>query len=280
MVERWILYTILNIVSVSIGLIAAKWATDKLKMDSIAVALGGFLTATILFSPIFISSYISEPQIFPSQSALFYLLASIGLNAAAFIFFVKALKSGELSIVGPLENMRPVFVAALGIFFVGVALVAAGAFVVHLKNNLSETFSGIIKSKVSFYMLAMAFLYGLTANVDKLALASFSPTKYTFYIILGMTAIYSAVYAKSGKPFKNIFNNWSLILGIFYAIALWAVFAAVKLVSPTIFTPVQMLRTILMAFAGFALFGEKGIKLKIIGALIMLPEKTATTGVS
>ena len=280
MVERWILYTILNIVSVSIGLIAAKWATDKLKMDSIAVALGGFLTATILFSPIFISSYISEPQIFPSQSALFYLLASIGLNAAAFIFFVKALKSGELSIVGPLENMRPVFVAALAIFllgesfqlkiFVGAALVAAGAFVVHLKNNLSETFSGIIKSKVSFYMLAMAFLYGLTANVDKLALASFSPTKYTFYIILGMTAIYSAVYAKSGKPFKNIFNNWSLILGIFYAIALWAVFAAVKLVSPTIFTQVQMLRTILMAFAGFALFGEKGIKLKIIGALIML----------
>lgn len=280
MVLDWLPFVMLNVISVSIGLTLAKWATDKLKMDSLTVSLGGMLAATVLYSPIFFSSLTAEPELFPSALASFYLLASILLNAAAFIFFMKALKSGELSIVGPLENMRPVFVALLAMLilgesfqmkiFAGAAIVAAGAFVVHLKNNFSETVNGILKSKVSFYMLTMAFLYGLTANVDKLALASFSPTKYTFYIILGMTAIYAAIYLKNKKPFRNVLNKWSVAFGILYAIALWGIFAALQLASPSIITPVQMLRTIIMAFAGLIIFGEKNIKLRILGALIML----------
>ncbi len=276
----WLPFVALNIISVSIGLTLAKYATDKLKMDSLTVSLGGMLAATALYSPIFFSSLAAEPQLFPSSQAAVYLLASIILNATAFIFFVKALKSGELSIVGPLENMRPIFVAVLAMLilgetfqikiFAGAAIVAAGAFVIHLKNNFSETVKKIAESKVSLYMLAVAFLYGLSAIFDKLALASFSPTKYTFYIILGMTTIYAAVYLKSKKPFRNVLNKWSVAFGIFYAIALWGIFTAFQLASPSAITPVQMLRTIVMAFVGFIIFGEKEIKLRILGALIML----------
>ncbi len=280
MVPEWLPYVALNIISVSIGLTLAKWATDKLKMDSLTVSLGGMLAATALYFPIFFSSLGAEPELFPSAQSTFYLLISIIINAVAFIFFIKALKSGDLSIIGPLENLRPVFVVLLAMLilgesfqtkiFAGAAIVAAGAFIVHLKNNFSETVNGIFKSKVSFYMLAMAFLYGLAVNVDKLALASFSHTKYTFYIILGMTAIYSAVYIKSKKPFKDVLNKWSVAFGILYAIALWGIFAALKLASPSIITPVQMLRTIFIALVGMIIFGEKNVKLRIIGGLIML----------
>ncbi len=277
----WIFFTLVNVFGNGTALFAYKIAFKRLKIGVYSVMFASFLFASIFYLPVFF--YISRNSLTffsSSQGVIFFLISIIG-NAFAIYLNVLAIKSGELSVVGPLENLRPFFVVLFSLVFLkeipsaavmlGTSLIVIGAMVLHFKKDFSQIYQSL-GSKVSKLMLASTALYGLVAVVDKRALEYIGPAEYAFMFLLGLSVVYAGLAIKEGGriEIQKAINKYSLIIGFLMMIGIFGIFQALKLASPNLVIPLQMTRSLYLALLGFLVFKEKGYFKKIVAALIML----------
>jgi len=275
----WIFFTLLNIFGNGTALFITKHAVKDKKLGYSGVMFVSLFFAILCYLPVFIYSFSFSPTIFSQLVGVYYLLIAMSITITAFFLYVHALALNDLSVFGPLDNIRPLFVIIFSYFLlgqqptslllVGVAFIITGALVLTLKKQFFQQVSHLHKT---FFILASTAAFGLTGVFDKKALHYMDPFKYTFFILLGVCTAYGVLYFRRHKRvYIDHFLSWKLILsGLLWAVGYIGIMTAVKLSTPNNVTPLQMSRSLYLSFLGFLFLGEKGYKRKIIAAILML----------
>ncbi|MFZ2192828.1 MAG: DMT family transporter [Candidatus Moraniibacteriota bacterium] len=253
------------------------------KIDKYVLASGIFLSATVFLLALVLIQGIPE-----IKSGFYYFLAgTVALNFIATVLYLSALEIIDLSIADPIISFTPVFLILTSFIMLrelptwggvcGIILVVFGYYILNLKKDTDGRYEkSIIKSfknRGVLYMLAVAFIYSLSSNLDKLTVRSSNPFfgSAMIYLSLGVLFIIFSIYKKKNiqVEFRNNMHKF-LLMGSFAAMSAIAINTAMlmQIVPYTIsLKRTSMLFSVLM---GVIFFKEKNIKEKIAGSAIML----------
>ena len=224
----------------------------------------------------------------PKVSGMFYLvtLINIALFFLAQILMIKSLKMSNLSVSIPMLSFTPVFLLLTSYLMLsefptlagllGVLLVVLGSYVLNIheaKQGYLESIKSIFKNKGIFYMVIVAFLYSLCANLGKIGVNLSNPAYYMFMFYLIYSILLFIVF------FKNIKSNIIVLRKNlnYFALAGFSTAASEILIGITykysIVPYIISLKRASILFSvliGVFLFKEKNFKQAIIGSAIML----------
>ncbi len=278
--NEWVFFILLHIIGYSGAQVLLKHITKSYKFDLNGIAFASLLVSVLILSPFIAYTIYQTNTISTAPEGYLFLLISIASDSAALYLVFRAVKIGELSVVGPLDTLRPIIVTILGIFilseafkiniFAAAALATIGAFIIHYKSGFSRTLENIGKSKASLLMLANSFVISISAISNKLALQFIQPHILTFFVLFGMCLVYSFIVFKNKIEIRKIFIVPVIAMGTIKLVASIGIFFAFFYISPGIAVTAQMSRSIVMALLGYFIFDEKEILKKVIGAAIML----------
>ncbi len=228
--------------------------------------------------------FIEIPQLGP----LFWtaLLVNGLLIVVATILYMKAIKHSDLSLTIPMITFTPLFLLItspllIGEFpafsgVIGVFLIVLGSYVLNIKerhNGFLAPFRALLKEKGPKLMLAVAFIYSITSNFDKIGIQNSSPIFWTIAVnIFIMLAMLPIMICKSKGCLRQIPMNYKALLpiGLFSAMALAAQMTAINLTLVAYVISVKRTGIIFGVLFGHFIFKEKGVKERLLGAAIMV----------
>lgn len=171
---------------------ALKDITSKYNLhhiDEYTAAFSMHLVQTLLLLPLIL--YFGFEAMSPRF--LWALLASSILQLGVILLYFKAIKRSELSVTVPLITLTPLFMlltspiiigefpSALGV--VGIVLIVAGTYISNISEDpkkIFAPFASLVKNQGSRYMLLVAFIWSITANLDKIGVEETSPLYWAF----------------------------------------------------------------------------------------------------
>jgi len=276
----WVLYAILAAFFRSLTDVFSKKGLRD--MDEYIVAWSLRLFALIFLLPLLFFIEI------PSIGTHFWTALIIGssLNIVTTVMYMKALKASDLSITVPLVALTPLFLLItsplmVGEFpnvfgLVGVLLIVIGSYTLKIREKnkgFFAPFKALLKENGPRYMLAVAFIWSITSNFDKIGIQNSSPLFWViainFFLAIVMIPL---VLAKSKKNMKLIpMHAKSLILiGLFSALHVSFHMLAINLTLVAYVISIKRISTVISVFFGWWLFREKGIKERLLGTAIMI----------
>ena len=276
----WLFFTLVNVFANGTVAFLFKRESKRLKITHIEIIFYSFFISVLFFTPFFIFYWLSNGISVERGGFPYFFVAQL-FGIIATIYFVKAYSIGEISIIGPLESLRPFFVVILAILFLqeiptssmilGTIFIVVGAMLLHFHKNMNLRLDSV-QLKPTLYILISTFLYGSNAIIDKKALAYIEPIAYAYFLFIALSLFFGLYLRARGRKFDiNLLKNRVIIaIGVLVVIGNVAIFLALKDASPNFVVPVQMTRSLYLAFLGFILLGEKGYIRKIIAALLML----------
>lgn len=244
-----------------------------------------FLTYFVLsIACIFFAWKIPWPQL----PADFWIYSTLGGIAGALGngFLVRALKSGDLSVLGPINSYKSVVGLIFGIILLGeipgiwglagIALIIYGSYFVLDTTEDRFTWALIRRKEIQFRLYAMVLTAIEAVFVKKVILASSVLGSFISWCWFG--AVFSFVFLMMnrirlkefrGKAGTNIYAKYLLLvicIGIMqlttnYALDHMPVGYALSLFQ---------LSTIVSVLLGHSVFREKDIRKKLIGSVIMI----------
>ena len=276
----WIFFAFLTALFRSLTDVAGKFGLKN--MDEYIVAWAfNFFALPILIPILF---FIEIPDITPG----FWLaiLVSGTLNIATAILYLKAIKLADLSLVIPLSTFTPLFllitspiiVGEFPNFFglIGVFLIVFGSYILNIKekkNGLFAPFKALVSNKGAQLMLLVAFIWSITSNFDKIGLQNSSPIFYgiaiNIFITIGITPF---VLFKSKKNIKQIPKNLKSLIpvGVFHGLMIIFHMIAISMTLVAYLISIKRTSAIISVLFGAIIFKEKGLKERILGAIIMI----------
>ncbi len=204
----------------------------------------------------------------------------------ASIFYFKAIEASDLSIAIPMLTFTPLFLLVtsplmlgefpkpLGLW--GILLIIGGSYVLNiaqLHKGYLAPFKILVKEKGPRYMLLVAFLYSVGANLDKIGVLHSSPLVWATAIntVLAI-ALGLVMLRKNNDVSQRIRSCWKylILLGAVNAVALIANMGAIQLTLVPYVIAIKRLSVFMTLFFGFLIFKEKGCRERSIGALLMI----------
>lgn len=278
----WFHFALLNVVTNGTFAFLIKRVSQKYSIGHVAINLVALSIAALTIAPFFLINLFKNQQLFTSNVGAVYMATSITIDFLAFNFWTQAISLNELSIVGPLDNLRPLFVVVFSLILLsqkptltillGILLIIAGAFTLQIQRNLSVFFKTAIHSKATLYILLATTLFALSSTIQKKTLMYVSPLTMSF---LGLTAI-SFFFAlrffknRSQPKFKTALKKELVVGGVLFGVGSFAINSAFQLASPNVVVPIQMSRSLFVAVLGFIFLHEKGYLRKMLSAIIMI----------
>lgn len=281
----WILLSILTAIAESAKDITAKIGLKK-SDDVVLSFLLRFYSIPVIALPLLFETGTEIQSGFWTN-----LLIAGTLHVFATIFYIKAIKNSELSKVAPLITFTPLFLIftspvlineyAEPIGIIGIILIVMGSYVLNIskksKHGNSSGFLSPIKAlfydKGARYMLAVALIFSITANLDKKGLMLSAPYLWIFSINLFLTIVIFAYVLVSGrkKLLKQSFTEkYTVYTGLLAGLTIVFQIYAVKLAAVSYVIGIKRSSTIMSVLAGVFIFKEKNMKVKITGSGIML----------
>lgn len=224
----------------------------------------------------------------PPLSHRFWLALCVGgsLNTVAFLLYTKAIYHSDLSITVPFVNFTPIFLLVTSPLIVqesltladagGCFLIVAGSYVLNIQARHKSILAPIRAVAIETgpkLMLVVAFLWSITANLDKVGVQNSSPlfwliAIYTF-MALGMVPV---VFSNVSHPLRQIRQHWPTLLpiGLSHAIAVSCQMIALTLTLVAHVVSIKRTSTLIAALLGHLLFQEPGIRARMTGASIMM----------
>lgn len=212
-----------------------------------------------------------------------------GLNGVLLILttymLVKALQISRLSVSLPMLSLTPLFLVILSYVmlkemptvsgFIGILLIVVGAYVVNIKNGKGffAPFKSLLKIKGSLYVIIVAFVWAITANLFKIGILSsnaiyFSALVYSF-ISLIMLPLF---FVNLNKNLNEMKQNFKMLffLGVSSAFMISASsYAMIGAIVPYVIS-LKRSSLVFSIFIGYLFFNEKDIKNALAGTVIML----------
>lgn len=276
----WLLFAFLTALFESLKDVTSKRGLQRFDEYVIAASL-------ILFQLPFLLPLYFVIEI-PELGDQFWHALIIGsiLNLVAITLYIKAIKLSDLSITVPIINFTPLFLlltspVILGEYpsplgLTGILLIVTGSYVLNIRSR-NKGFLGPVWALFSEpgprYMIVTAFIWSITANIDKIGVQNSSPVFWTIAdtIVLG-TGMALMMYIRSRDRIKEIPRNLKLLLpiGFFGAMTFLTQMIAISMTLVAYVISIKRLSTAMSVMWGHVLFNEQGIKERLAGVIIMI----------
>lgn len=279
---EWYFYALISAFFIALSTIAGKKALFKVHAMEFRTTLKVLEVPLLLLLIPFINLNIE-----PWAYIYIFLIASIAVVAG--LFWAKAIKHSEISAVGPLQNLSPIFLVILSFVLlketvtlqqgIGIAILIIGTYVLevdHKISNLKEPILKIIKTKTIHFVLISLFLYSLSAVGDKYMISSVDKITYLFWVWMFMTIISLAISSIFYNGLKDVVycikksGGMIFLAGIFSFISALAYFQALTMVMVSLLIPLKRLSTLFVTLLGGELFHDHGLKLKAVACVILI----------
>ena len=218
------------------------------------------------------------------------LLIGGGLNILAFTLYTKAIKVADLSLTVPLVTLTPLFLLVTSPIIVGewptrldaigVLLLIVGSYMLNLKASEGFTLAplqALMTNPGSRMMLGVAFLWSITSNFDKVGTLNSSSLFWGMSlfstIAVGMVplVIQRAWHQGKGLAMRELHSQAPIVIlaGVFNAIGISLQFVALTMAPVAQVVAVKRMSALISVGFGYALFGETGLRERLLGAAIM-----------
>lgn len=228
--------------------------------------------------------YLNYPQNIDSSVYWVAFLNGILMIVTTYIL-LNALQISKLSVSLPMLSLTPLFLVVLSYFmlreiptkfgFIGIILIAIGAYTVNVrdKNHLLGPFKALFKIKGSFYVIIVAFIWSITANLFKIGIVASNAIYFSLLVYFIVSVIMLPLFLfKFNEKLKGIKTNLKMLLFLGICSAFMIVFSSYAMVYAIVPYVISLKRSSLIfsIFIGYFYFNEKNIKNALIGTFIML----------
>ncbi len=249
-------------------------------IDEYVVAWSNSFFSALFLIPIL---FLGIPEIKP----MFFvgLIVSGSLNIAALVFFMKSIKSGDLSNTVPLTTLSPLLLLITSPIIVGefpsfqgilgMISIVAGAYLLNFKSTQEDflmPFKSIVKEKGSRYMMIVVLIWAITANFDKIGVVNSSPLFYSFVVQLYIgTLMLPLIYAKHKKNHAEINTNIQALIGVGFLSTLTIIchMLAISMTIVPYVISIKRTNSILSVIFGRIFFKEGFLKERLLAATLM-----------
>jgi drug/metabolite transporter (DMT)-like permease len=219
------------------------------------------------------------------------LIIGGSLNVVAFLLYIQAIKAADLSLTVPLIALTPLFMLVTSPIIVGefpgptdaigVIMIVIGSYILNLqpRNHTPRDFWAPLRSLLANpgcrKMLMVAGMWSITANMDKVGVANSSPFFWSValfaFVAAGITPI--LIWRRSSSsPLRQVWPHWRLLAlaGAFSAAAIGFQMVAITLAPVTQVIAVKRMSSLISILFGYFLFGEKNIRSRLTGGIVMI----------
>ncbi|PIN80893.1 hypothetical protein COV11_03025 [Candidatus Woesearchaeota archaeon CG10_big_fil_rev_8_21_14_0_10_30_7] len=208
-----------------------------------------------------------------------------GFNVAlTTVLYMKALKYSDLSVSVPMLTFSSLFLLftsplILGEFptyqgLFGVLLIVFGAYWVNVQTNNASFFAPfkyLLKEKGPKFMLLVAFIWSVNANIDKIGIQNSSPIFWVFSMnTFAFIFLLPFMLYQSKNCAECIKTNWKILfsIGFFVAFSFLAQATAVKLTLVAYVIAIKRASILISVLLGYFVFNEK-IRNRLPGTILM-----------
>lgn len=248
----------------------------------IIVSASYFIFVVIFLSPLipFIVDF-SEIHLITDLLAFLIFLGAV-LNLSAIYIYMKALKCGDLSLILPIRNTTPLFVAVLAVIFIaenvtlqifaGIIIIMAGSII--LTKESKSKLGGSNQIKAILYALAVAIMAAVIFTITKYSVSIISPflhvylsalissiLLFLFILFSGRTSEFMGVIKTNIVPFAGV--------GFFSTLAATSIATAASIAMASVVSAFLRIELLFGVVAGSIFFKETITKLRIIGAILI-----------
>src|SRR3989338_7015254 len=164
-------------------------------------------------TPFLYAALFAQPL--PVLGPLFWSVLAIQsfIIVIASIFYFKAIEASDLSVTIPMLTFTPLFLLVtsplmLGEFpnpagLWGILLIVIGSYVLNiaeLHKGYLAPFKALVKEKGPRYMLMVAILYSIGANIDKIGVRHSSPLAWAAALNTFLTIVFALILLRKGAP--------------------------------------------------------------------------------
>jgi uncharacterized membrane protein len=214
------------------------------------------------------------------------LLTGGTLNLITTVLYMKAIKASDLSVTVPMLTFTPLFLLLTSPIIVGefpplsgilgILLIVFGSYLLHLKEKqkgILAPFRAIITEKGPRLMLVVAFVFSITANIDKVGIQSSSVVLWAVAIhIFTIITMVPLVWVTSRSCIHQLgkYRNVLIPLGFINALKYFFQLAALQFTLVAYVISIKRTSAILCVIFGVLIFKETGIKERLTGSVIMV----------
>lgn len=224
------------------------------------------------------------------KSALIIVYIVSFLAAIGILFAAKAYRHNDISLISPLSNLRPAFVAIIAFIFLseslgykqiaGILIILVSAYILesnHHFSNIFEPLKHMIKSKYTLYFIFAMFLFSITAVLDKFVISTKITHVYTYFFLLwlflaiNLNIIHGLRYGLNDtiKYIKKA-TYLPFFVALASVLANLLMLKALSLEYVSLVIPIVLLSTLLVTLLGGKFFHEKNLVFRVIISIFML----------
>ncbi|MFB6143360.1 MAG: EamA family transporter [Halorientalis sp.] len=234
------------------------------------------LLGTVLLAPV-AAGVLATQSVSVTPAVTAGLLVAVVANVLALYAYLSAMARADLSVVSPLRQSTPLLVAVLeplalagGIgpgVVAGAAAAAVGGYVVLADRGLTSPL-GRLTEAGPLLALGTAALYAVASVAARFVVVRVPSLLFTFMLYLGMAVAFGALlWRREGTlPGRSLLAGRFLALGATTTLRSVLVFAAFSLAAAARVTVVLRVSLLVTVLAGGALFGERGVGRRLLGA--------------
>ncbi len=214
------------------------------------------------------------------------LAVGAGLNVGATFMYIRAINSDDLSLTLPLLSFTPLFLlltspilvdeSPQGILgYAGIVLIVCGSYVLGLgkEKGLIAPFKALFASPGPRWMLGVAALWSICANMDKIGVRETSPFFWAAFVQTAIGAgisVFFLVPAKNKTLRTKDSKRMLILIGLFTAIGLLSQMIAINAGIVPYVIAIKRTSIFLGVLAGGLLFREQEMGRRLAGSLCML----------
>ena len=249
-----------------------------------------FLSVYYLFNLFIVLPFIKNINTIDYRILFAIILRSIFM-VMYMTFYTKALKHMQISVVGPLTNLNPLFVLGAGFLILGelitslqilgIVVLLIGSYVLnsdgHFKN-WGAPFKKLFKSKYMSYMIYSGICYVGVSLLAKYILRDTESFTLLFYHYIFTTLIYLGITFFIYKGIDDIIEGikldgfWIFVSAAIGTLGTYLIYLAFSNPNSSvgIITAISRIQVLVGVVFGGRLFHETNIFLKSIASILML----------
>ncbi len=212
-----------------------------------------------------------------------FLLASGGsflANLIAVNLFYRALSQSPIAYTMPFTALTPLFLLPAAYVLLGelpgfnglsgILFIIAGVYSLYAStDSIFAPFRKLFEEPGSRLMLLVAFIWGFSSSLDKVAIQNSSPAFYAVFIHLLLAGAYSLIlFGKKSRPDMQ----WRplIILGLLSGFIIVFQFSALVYLDVSYVIAFKRAGVLISVILGYQFFGERNFLRNLIGAALIV----------
>ena len=250
--------------------------------DEYLVGFGSRLIACLIMLPLLF--FIPTPQLGPNFWLV--LITSGLLLTATTIFYMKAIKSSDVSLVMPMTSFTPVFILIISPFIIkeipniwgvaGILFTVFGSYILNINQRsfgYLAPFKKLLTEKGTLLMLTVALIWAFNSILDRIGTQNSSSWFWLFSTTLIISVfLLPVILIRDRKILKQLPKKFFKLLPISVASILETACYLITIQYTLIAYAVsaKRLSIIIGVLIGYFILKEKDLKNRLIGALLMI----------